>query len=54
MYKVVWKDTAEKSLAKLDKKVAKKIFDKVEKYLAKDPYHRRKPLTGQYKVSLSV
>jgi mRNA-degrading endonuclease RelE of RelBE toxin-antitoxin system len=36
VYKVVWKNTAAKQLAKIDKKMARKITDKVEDYLAKE------------------
>ncbi|CAJ0865817.1 13943_t:CDS:2 [Entrophospora sp. SA101] len=46
---VVWKDIAEKGLVEIDKKIAQKIVDKVENYLAQEPYNRGEPLTGQYK-----
>ena len=49
MYKVVWKNTASKQLAKIDKKMAEKITDKVENYLAKDPIHRGERLLYDYK-----
>jgi mRNA-degrading endonuclease RelE of RelBE toxin-antitoxin system len=49
MYQVIWKDKAEQSLVKIDKTLAQKIFNKVEKYLAKDPISNRMPLTGKYK-----
>jgi len=49
MYKVIWKDKAERGLAKIDKKIAQKIFDKVETYLAKDPINRGEPLDYDYK-----
>ena len=49
MYRVIWKDKAEENLAKIDRSMAKKIFDKVENYLAKDPINRGEPLTHEYK-----
>jgi len=49
MYKVVWKDKAIKQLSQIDKTTAKKIFDKVENYLVKDPIKRGEPLTYEYK-----
>lgn len=49
IYKVIWKKTALKQLAKIDKKIAKELADKVESYLAKDPVNRGKPLLYDYK-----
>ena len=49
MYKVIWEAEAEKNLKKIDKVIARKVKDKVEKYLAQDPYKYGKLLTGQYK-----
>ena len=48
-WKVVWEKDAEKCLSKIDKITAKKIRNKVENYLTKDPYNNGKPLTGQHK-----
>jgi len=49
LYKVIWKDEAEKCLTKIDKKMAQKIFNKVETYLAKYPINRGKSLDYDYK-----
>ena len=49
MYKVVWKNTALKQLAKIDKKIADKLTDKVENYLVKDPINRGERLLYDYK-----
>ena len=49
IYKVVWKNTALKQLTKIDKKIAEKLTDKVETYLAKDPISRGKRLLYDYK-----
>lgn len=49
MYKVIWKDKAEEGLARIDKSMAQKIFNKVETYLVKDPINRGKPLSREYK-----
>ena len=48
MYKTIWLDEAIEDLAKIDRVIAQKIFDKVEDYLAKNPY-AGKPLVGQFK-----
>jgi len=48
MYKVVWLNEAIEDLEKIDRVLAQKIFNKVEKYLVKDP-HVGKSLVGQYK-----
>jgi mRNA interferase RelE/StbE len=48
MYKVIWKDKASKQLAKIDRVMAKKIKDKVKKYLAQDPLNRGEPLSYEY------
>jgi len=49
VYKVVWKKTASKQLAKIDRVMASKIADKVENYLAKDPIKRGERLRYDYK-----
>jgi mRNA interferase RelE/StbE len=50
MYKVVWRDEATEDLARVDRIIAQKIFDRVENYLVKDPYNLGKPLAHhQYK-----
>jgi len=49
VYKVVWKNTALKQLDKIDKKIADKLTDKVENYLAKDPINRGERLLYDYK-----
>ena len=49
MYKVVWKKTALKQLAKIDRTMAKKLADKVENFLAKDPINRGERLLYKYK-----
>ncbi len=49
MYKVFYLDSVEKDLEKLDRPTKKRILDKIEKFLAKDPKGLGKPLTGQFK-----
>ena len=49
MYQVIWKEKAIDNLTKLDRTIAKKIFNRVEKNLAKDPLKLGKSLTGEYK-----
>ena len=49
MYKVIWKNTALKQLAKIDKKIADKLTNKVENYLVKDPINRGERLLYDYK-----
>ena len=51
VYKVVYLDSVEKDLKKLDKISVRKILDRVEKYLAKDPKGLGKPLTGEFRGS---
>jgi len=48
-WKVIWEEEAEEDLSKIDKITARKIREKVENYLAKDPYNNGKPLTGKWK-----
>ena len=48
MYKVVYLDSVEKDLEKLDKPLVKKILNKIENYLAQDPKKLGKPLKGQF------
>ena len=45
IYEAIWESSAEKGLAKIDKKIARKIKDKVENYLVEDPHNRGKPLS---------
>ena len=49
MYKVKWKDSVKKSLTKIDRIIAQKTKIGVETDLARDPYKKGKPLTGQRK-----
>ena len=49
VYSVSYADQVEKDLAKLDKPLRKKILDRIEGYLAKDPQGLGKPLTGIFK-----
>ncbi|MBU1870342.1 MAG: type II toxin-antitoxin system RelE/ParE family toxin [Candidatus Omnitrophica bacterium] len=48
MYKVVYLDKVEEDLRKLDKPTIKKILNRIETYLAKDPKELGKPLKGEY------
>ena len=48
MYKVVYLDKVEKDLKGIDKKTAKKILDRIESYLAKDPQGLGKALKGDF------
>ena len=48
MYEVIWKDKASKQLAKIDRTIAKKIKDKVKKYLVQDPLNLGEPLSYEY------
>jgi mRNA interferase RelE/StbE len=49
MYRVIWESSVEKDLAKLDRLTAKKIKDRVENFLVKNPTELGKPLTGNLK-----
>lgn len=49
MYKIEWSPEAEKHLAKIDRTIARKITNKVENYLIKNPAEYGKPLTGKWK-----
>jgi mRNA interferase RelE/StbE len=49
IYNVLWSENSIKNLKKLDKKIAKKIKNKIIDYLAKDPINLGKPLTGEFK-----
>ncbi len=49
VYSVAYADGVEKDLARLDRPLRKKIIDKIEGYLAKDPQGLGKPLTGIFK-----
>jgi len=48
VYKVVYLDSVEEDFRKLDKAVIKKILDRIEIYLARDPQGLGKPLTGGF------
>ena len=49
MYKVVWKEETEKDLAKIDHSAVKRIADKVENYLVKDPLNIGERLLYEWK-----
>ena len=49
MYKVFYLDSVEKDFEKLDKPAIKRILNKIENHLAKDPKGLGKMLTGQFK-----
>ena len=49
MYRVVYLDSVEEDLKKLDRPVLKRVLDKIEKHLAKDPKNLGKALTGPFK-----
>jgi mRNA interferase RelE/StbE len=48
VYKVLYLDQVEDDLKKLDKATVKKIFDRIEKYLARDPKNLGKSLKGEF------
>ena len=48
-YKVLYADSAKKELAKLGADTSKRIVDKIEVHLVKDPSSIGKPLTGHFK-----
>jgi mRNA interferase RelE/StbE len=48
VYKVAYLDSIEEDLKKLDKSVVKKIFSRIETYLAQDPKGLGKPLKGDF------
>ncbi len=49
VYKVAYAEGIERDLAKLDHSLRRRIIDKIEKYLARDPQGLGKPLTGAFK-----
>ncbi len=49
MYKVFYLDSVQEDFEKLDKPVVKRILNKIESHLAKDPKGLGKMLTGQFK-----
>ena len=49
MYKVFYLDSVEEDLKKLDKPLQKRILNKIEHHLTKDPKNLGKALTGQFK-----
>lgn len=48
MYRVVYIDSIEEDLKKLDKSIIKKILHRIETYLACDPKGLGKPLKGDF------
>ncbi|MCU0652265.1 MAG: type II toxin-antitoxin system RelE/ParE family toxin [Candidatus Omnitrophica bacterium] len=48
MYKVVYLDSVEEDLKKLDKATVKKIIARIETYLAVDPKELGKPLKREF------
>lgn len=48
MYKVVYLDSVEEDLKKLDKPTVKKILNRIETYLAQNPKELGKPLKGEF------
>ena len=48
MYKVVYLDSVEEDLRKLDKATVRKILSRIETYLVRDPKELGKPLTGDF------
>jgi len=48
MYKIVYLDSVEDDLKKIDKTTVKKILNRIETYLAKDPKGLGKPLKGEF------
>lgn len=48
MYKVVYLDSLEEDLKKIDKTTVKKILARIETYLAQDPKELGKPLKGEF------
>jgi mRNA interferase RelE/StbE len=48
-YDILWHENALKDLKKIDKDQVRSIIEKIEQYLAKDPYRLGKPLTGHLK-----
>ena len=53
IYTVIWSESAEKQLKKLDRSVAKQIYRKVGQ-LAEDPYRNTKRLVGMDGYRLRV
>jgi len=49
VYSVLYADGVERELARLEKPLRKKVLDKIEGYLARDPQGLGKPLTGVFK-----
>jgi mRNA interferase RelE/StbE len=48
VYKVVYFDSVEEDLEKLDKSTVKKVLNRIETYLAQDPHGLGKPLKGEF------
>jgi mRNA interferase RelE/StbE len=47
-YKIEWHEGALKDLDGLNREIARKIVERVKKYLAEDPLKIGKPLKGQF------
>lgn len=48
MYRVAWEDKAIDDLSYLPDKISTQIYNKVEKYLAREPRQLGAPLSGNY------
>jgi mRNA interferase RelE/StbE len=48
VYKVLYLDSVEDDLRKLDRSTVKKILNRIETYLARDPRGLGKPLKGEF------
>jgi len=48
VYKVTYLDSVEEDLKKLDKSTVRKILNRIETYLARDPKELGKPLKGEF------
>ena len=48
VYKVAYLDSVEEDLKKLDKAIARKILNRIETYLARDPKELGKSLKGDF------
>ena len=48
MYKILYLDSVQKDMERLDRPTRKRILNKIEKHLAKDPKELGRPLVGQF------
>jgi len=48
-YSAIWHESSVEDLKKLDRKIAKKVVDKVKEYLVNDPIELGSPLKGHLK-----